>query len=111
MAVMAVGTVQALDAWIGDLGAMLWLAGAFFIPYLAGIALGQRAGGGQGRLIGALVGGTTVVLPTAGYVLVVRPDLVEIQMALIWALFTPLALAQGAIAIQVGSTVRKSKAK
>jgi hypothetical protein len=109
MAVLAVATVQALDSWIGDIGAMLWLVGAFFIPYLIGIALRQRAGGVQGRLIGALVGGATVVLPTTGYVLVMQPDLAEVQMSLIWALFIPLAFAQGALAIHVGGTVRKSR--
>jgi hypothetical protein len=109
MTVVAVATVQALDGWIGDLGAMLWLVGAFLIPYLTGIALRQRADGVQGRLIGALVGGAIVVLPTTGYALVMQPDLAEIQMPLIWALFIPLAFAQGAIAVHVGGTVRKSK--
>lgn len=109
MAALAVGSANVLDEWIGDLGALLWIAGAFFIPYLTGIALRQRAAGNQGRVVGALVGAGTVVLPTVGYALVTQPDLAEIQLPLLWALFTPLSLAQGAIAMPVGATVRKSK--
>jgi hypothetical protein len=108
MAALAAGSAKVLDEWIGDLGAMLWIAGAFFIPYLTGIALRQRGAGNQGRMIGALVGAATVVLPTVGYALVIQPDLAEIQMPLLWSLFTPLSLAQGAIAMPVGATVRRS---
>ncbi len=110
MTALAAGSAKVLDEWIGDLGAMLWITCAFLIPYLIGIGLRQRAAGTQGRLIGALVGAATVVLPTVGYALVTQPDLAEIQLPLLWALFTPLSLAQGAIAMPVGATVRKSKA-
>ncbi len=109
MTAMAMGAVGVLDDWIGDLGALLWVAGAYFIPYLMGIALNQHAIGSQGRLIGALTGALVVVAPTVGYAMVMQPDLAEIQMPLLWAFFTPLSLAQGAIAMPVGATVRGRK--
>jgi uncharacterized membrane protein len=108
MAALAVGAAKVLDEWIGDLGAMLWIAGAFFIPYLVGIALGPRGAGRQGRLIGALIGALVVAAPTVGYALVQQPDLAALELPLLWALFIPLSLAQGAIAMPVGATVRRA---
>lgn len=110
MTALAMGSVKVLDEWIGGLATMLWITGAFLMPYPIGIGLRQRAAGNQGRLIGALVGVAIALVPTVGYALVAQPDLAEMQMPLLWALFTPLSIAQGAIALPVGSTVRKSKA-
>jgi hypothetical protein len=110
MTVLAMGSVKVLNEWVGDLAAMLWVTAGFLAPYLIGIGLRQRAAGTQGRLIGALMGALIVLVPTVSYALVAQPDLAEMQMPLLWALFTPLALVQGAIALPVGSTVRKTKA-
>ena len=108
MGALAVGSAKVLDGWIGDWGALLWIAAAFFVPYLVGIALGPRGAGTQGRLIGALTGALVVAVPTLGYALVQQPDLAELELPLLWALFTPLSLAQGAIAMPVGATVRRA---
>ena len=107
MVLLAIGSAKVLDRWIGDLGALLWFAAAFFIPYLVGIALGQRGASTQGRLIGALIGVLIVVGPTLSYALISKQTLTELELPLLWSLFIPLALAAGAISTPVGATVRR----
>ena len=107
MVLLAIGSAKVLDRWIGDLGALLWFAEAFFIPYLVGIALGQRGASTKGRLIGALIGVLIVVGPTLSYALISKQTLTELELPLLWSLFIPLALAAGTISTPVGATVRR----
>ena len=106
MGALAVGSLGILNDWVGDLGAFLWVCAGFFIPFVTGIALGNRAMGASGRAMGAVIGAVIVLLPTIGYALIQKPDLAELQLPLLWATFTPLALAQGAIAIPVAAKRR-----
>ena len=108
MGALAVGSISILDEWVGDIGALLWILGAFWFPFLAGLALGSRAKGTSGRAIGAAIGASVVLIPTIGYALVERPDLAGLQLPLLWTLFTPLAMAQGAVAIPVAANDKKA---
>jgi len=109
MGALAVGSITILDEWVSDVGALVWILGAFWFPFLAGLALGSpRAKGPSGRAIGAAIGASVVLVPTIGYALVGRPDLAELQLPLLWALFTPLAMAQGAMAIPVAANDKKA---
>ena len=103
---LAVGAIGILDDWVGDLGAMLWIASGFWWPFIAGVAWGIRGNNRTGRIVGGLIGAAVVLLPGIGYAIVESPDLAELQLPLLWALFTPLAFAQGVITLPVGARVR-----
>ena len=107
MALLAAGTIEILDDWVGDWVTMLWLAGGFVIPFMVGLAWGRGGLGLTGLISGALVGALLVLVPGIGYALMEDPDLVELRLPLLWGLFTPLAMAQGAIAFPVGVTSRR----
>jgi uncharacterized membrane protein len=107
MAALALGTVDILNDWIGDWGTPLWIAGAFFIPFVVGIAWGAGGLGTAGRVAGALVGAAVVLAPGLGYAIIEDPDLTAQRLPMLWALFTPLAMAQGAITLPVGASVIK----
>jgi hypothetical protein len=106
MAALAVGTIDALNDWVGDVGALLWLCAGYWFPFIFGIALARMGMGLRGRVIGALVAAAFVIVPTVGYVLVERPHLYEVGLPTIWTLFIPLSMAMGAIAMPVGASVR-----
>jgi len=106
MTALAVGAIDILNAWIGDLGAMLWIAAGFWWPFAAGIVWGSGGNGTTGRITGGIIGGSIVLVPGICYVVIVRPDLAELQLPLLWALFTPLACAQGALTLPVGARVK-----
>ena len=103
---VGVATIDALNDWVGDLGALLWTAAGFWFPFIAGIVIKERGAGIRGRVIGALVGAAVVALPIAGYLLVRQDEVVAMRIPLS---FIPLALAQGAIAMPVGASVRSRK--
>lgn len=106
MAALAVVTIDTLNNWVGDVGALLWISAGYFFPFVTGIALGPVAAGVQGRILGAVVGAIVVLAPTIGYAIVKQPNLADIGLPLIWGLFTPLAIAQGAVSAPVGAAVR-----
>lgn len=106
MGALAIASIDALNEWVGDVGALLWICAGYWFPFIFGIALGPMGAGLRGRVIGALTAAGFVIVPTVGYVLVERPDLSETGLPTIWALLIPLALAQGAIAMPVGASVR-----
>ena len=56
---------------------------------------------------GAAVGALVVLAPGLGYALVRGPDLPGLGMPLLWAVFTPLAMAQGAITLPIGGSARR----
>ena len=107
MGTAAVAVVSLLDEWVGDWGAFLWLIAAFVGPFAAGIAWGAGARGRRAVVAGAAVGALVVLGPGLGYALVRDPDLAELRLPLLWAVFTPLAMAQGAIALPVGGSARR----
>ena len=107
MAAAAVLVVSLLDEWVGDWGAPLWIAAAFVFPYFTGIAWGSEGLGRRGAIVGAAVGALVVLGPGIGYTLVRETDLAALGLPLLWAVFTPLAMAQGAIALPVGASVRR----
>lgn len=104
---LAVAAMGVADAWVGDLVAMLWMVGTFLTPWLVGIALVQHGSGLQGRLIGAATSASVVLIPSVTYAIIQQPDFAEIELPLLWATFTPLSLALGAIATPVGARVRR----
>ena len=110
MAAAAVLVVSLLDEWVGDWGAALWIAAAFMVPYLTGIAWGSGGHGKRGAVVGAAVRALVVVGPGMGYTLVREADPAALNLPLLWTVFTPLAMAQGAIALPVGVSVRKRAA-
>lgn len=109
MTALAIGAFGIVDDWLGDIVALLWEVVAFLTPWLLGIALGPRALGTQGRVIGALTGALIVVVPTLIYVLAQPSVAAEQDIPLLLAFFVPLSLAQGAIAMPVGGTVLRSR--
>ena len=106
MTAAGIVSIDVLDDWVGDWGTPLWIASGFFFPFVAGIAWGAGGLGVRGRLAGAVGGAAVVLAPSVGYALVEGPDLAELRLPLLWALFTPLAMAQGAIALPVGASAR-----
>jgi hypothetical protein len=103
MGALAVGTLTILDDWVGDITAFLWVLGGFWFPFLSGLLLGPLAKRPTGRAIGAAIGAVVVLLPSVSYVIIKNPDINELRLPLLWALFVPLALAQGAMAIPVAA--------
>ena len=107
MGAAGVASLSLLDEWVGDWGASLWLVGAFMMPFLTGIAWGGGATGRRAVAAGAAVGALVVLAPGLGYALVRGPDLAELRLPLLWAVFTPLAMAQGAITLPIGGSARR----
>lgn len=110
MALATVVVVTALDDWIGDLGALLWVCACFFIPFIAGIAWGMSGLGVRGRLAGALLGGTIALVPSLTLPLAgVGPMNDGATVSIVLVVFTCLGMAQGAIALPVGASARKKR--
>ena len=107
MGAAGVVVVSLLDDWVGDWGAVVWLVGAFVGPFFTGIAWGAGARGRRAVVVGAAVGALVVLAPGLGYALAGDADLAELRLPLLWAVFTPLAMAQGAIALPVGGSARR----
>ncbi len=107
MAAASVAVLSLLDDWVGDWGALVWILAAFLVPFVAGIAWGAGASGRRAVVAGAAVGALVVLAPGLGYVLVSDPDFAGLRLPLLWAVFTPLAMAQGAIALPVGGSARR----
>ena len=110
MGAAGVTVVSLLDDWIGDWGAFLWLIAGFAGPFFAGIAWGAGATGRRAVAVGAAVGALVVLGPGLGYALVRDPDAAGLRLPLLWAVFTPLAMAQGAMALPVGGSARRRSA-
>ena len=110
MGAAGVAVVSLLDDWIGDWGALLWLIAAFASPFFAGLAWGAGATGRRAVVVGAAVGAAVVLVPGLGYAAVRDADIAELRLPLLWAVFTPLAMAQGAIALPVGGSARRRSA-
>ncbi len=109
MTALAVGAIGILDDWVGDVGALLWISAGFWWSFLVGIAWGNGGNGRTGRIVGGVIGAAVVLVPGVGYAIVEKPDLAELQLPLLWALFTPLAFVQGVLSLPVGARVRKSR--
>ena len=107
MAAVGVLVISLVDAWVGDWAALLWLAAAFVFPYFAGIAWGSAGLGRRGAIVGAAAGALVVLGPGIGYALVREMDPIALGLPLLWTAFTLLAMAQGAIALPVGASVRR----
>jgi hypothetical protein len=107
MAGAAAVSLDIMNDWIGDWGALLWVCGTFFLPFLAGIAWGHGGSSLSGRIAGAALAAFLVLGPGIGYAIMRDPDLAELQLPLLWAVFTPLAVAQGVLSLPVGARVRK----
>jgi hypothetical protein len=107
MTLLAAVSIDILNQWTGDLGAVLWISAGFFVPFVTGVVWGPGGLGILGRIAGAVIGAVIVLAPGIGYVLVERPDLSELRLPLLWGLFTPLGIAQGTIALPVGASARR----
>ena len=107
MGAAGIAVVSLLDDWLGDWGAPLWLVGAFVGPFFVGIAWGAGARGRRAAVVGAAVGALVVLAPGLGYALVRDVGLAELRPPVLWAVFTPLAMAQGALALPVGASARR----
>ncbi len=109
MAAAAFVSLDIMNGWIGDWGGPLWLFAAFFFPFLAGAAWGRSGAGRAGRAGGALIGAAIVLAPGIGYAVLRDPDLADLRLPLLWSVFTPLAMAQGAVALPAGTLGRKRR--
>ena len=107
MGAAGVAALSLLDDWVGDWGAFLWLIAGFVGPFAAGIAWGAGARGRRAVVVGAAAGALVVLGPGLGYALASDADFAELRLPLLWAVFTPLAMAQGAIALPVGGSARR----
>ena len=108
LAMIGLGAVviDILNEWVGDWGTPFWIGCGFFIPFLGGLVWGAKGDSTPGRLAGAAVGAAVVLVPAIVYIVVSNPDLGETRLPLLWALFTPLAMAQGAMGLPVGASTR-----
>ncbi len=102
-------SVSALNDWVGDWGAVLWIACSYGIPFVSGAAWGARANSRMGAIAGAALGVVLVMAPTLGYVIVSEPDIMEAGLPMVWGVFTPLAAVHGLIAMRVGGTARRRR--
>ena len=116
MAAAAYASLVMLDDWVGNWVGPAWLLTGFFVPLLGGIALGARVRGGREFVAGALIGALTVALPSIGYVaglalsdgsLTGRLD--ELDLPQLWAVFVPLAMAEGALMLPMGVALRTDR--
>ena len=105
---LAVVATDVLNDWVGDWGTPLWISAGFFFPFVAGLAWGTGGRGTRGLIVGALIGALVVLAPGIGYALIEETDLSAQRLPLLWALFTPLAMAQGVIALPVGTNARSA---
>ena len=110
MAAVGVPVISILAEWVSDWGALLWICAAFFFPFITGVAWGPGGLGKRGRVAGALIGGALALAPGLGYAAIRDVDLTALRLPLLWALFTPLAMAQGTISLPVGAGARRRKA-
>ena len=110
MGAAGIAVVSLLDDWIGDWGALLWLIAAFAMPFFAGIAWGAGATGRRAVVAGAAAGAAVALVPGLAYALIRDPDITALRLPLLWAMFTPLAMAQGAMALPVGGSARRRSA-
>ena len=108
MGILALIAIDGLNDWVGDVGALLWISAGYFFPFVSGIAIGAAASGIQGRIGGSTVGGLVVILPIAVYLIVRDERAFTLSVPLS---FIPLALAQGAIAMPVGASVRSRRSR
>ena len=114
----AIGVVAAiallsLDEWLGDWVGPLWLLSPFALAFIIGMAVGSRATGKRGALLGALVGAAVVLVPSGGVLLyhaLSGQDLgAEVStrgLLRLWLAFSPVAMLQGALSGPVGATAR-----
>ncbi len=116
MATAAYVSLVILDDWVGNWVGPVWLLMGFFVPFFGGIALGAIARGSRGFVAGALLGALTVALPSIGYVVGVAlsgdgltGSLDELDLPQLWAVFVPLAMAEGALVLPMGVTVRTDR--
>jgi hypothetical protein len=109
MAVAAFVSLDIMDGWIGDWAGPVWVIGAFVFPFTCGLVWGASAQGTPGRVAGAIIGAAMVLLPGIGYALLRDADLSELKLPLLWAIFTPLAMIQGAMSLPVGALGRKRR--
>ena len=81
MAGAGVVSLDIMNDWVGDWGALLWICGAFFFPFVTGLALGRSGVGRRGRAIGAVIGAAVVLVPSIGYAVAAAPDIAELRFA------------------------------
>jgi hypothetical protein len=108
---MAIVAVMTLDDWVGDWIGPVWLLSPFLAAFLVELALGRRATGTRGIVIGVAIGVGVVALPSAGYMLAEAangtnvPDLIEkLQLAKLWAVFLPLGALEGGLWGSLGAS-------
>lgn len=124
MTLAALFSLRDLDRVGGDWTGLLWVSGAYFFPFLAGIALGTRwrgrAGAAAGALMGALIAAVpTLILWAADADIATRTSAMApvlpgapgadaiVVYTRILLIFAPVAAVQGAIALPTGARARR----
>ena len=95
--------LPAVDRWVGDWGALFWMASTLFFPWLAGIAAGTRLSVNVARAAGAVFGGAIVLAPLAAFANLPSDDTAVIAVA-----FTGVGMVCGAMALPVGIRLRSA---
>ena len=104
MGALAIVAAMDLDDWLGDWVGPVWLLSPFLTAFVVEMALGQRAAGARGVVIGAAIGTAVVALPSTGYVLAqastgsdVGEVIAELELVRLWAVFLPLGALEGGL--------------
>ena len=108
---LAIVAVMVLDDWLGDWVGPVWLLSPFIAAFVAELALGRRATGTRGIVIGVAIGVSVVALPSAGYVLAeaatgtdVNDLITELELVRLWAVFLPLGALEGGLWGSLGAS-------
>ncbi len=108
---IAAATALVLEEWLGDWVGPVWLLSPFLAAFLIEMALGRRAAGRRGIIIGAVVGVIVVAGPSVGYPLAVASGgeelmtvIDDLDLALLWGLFIPLGALEGGLWGPMGAT-------
>ncbi len=111
MGALAIVAAIDLDAWLGDWVGPVWLLSPFITAFVVEMALGHRAAGKRGVIIGAAIGVAVVALPSTGYVLAqastggdVGEVIAELELGRLWAVFLPLGALEGGLWGPLGAT-------
>lgn len=126
MTVASLFALRDLDRVGGDWTGLLWVSGAYFLPFLSGIALGPRWRGRAGVAMGALLGALIAAVPTlilwatdagiatsASFMSPVLSGAPGPAAGTVYGrvllVFVPLAAVQGAIAVPTGARARRER--
>lgn len=100
-------SLDSINEWIGDWGALFWVCSTLLFPWFTGIAFGTRFSPLRGRIVGVLLAVMVVLIPLSLFVVTSLQDPNDTQVLVAATLFCSVAAVNGAMAYPVGVRVRR----